>query len=89
MAEGGSLRIWTLKDGPDGLLLGVEDSGAGMAPEVLRQAMTPFYSTKESSRNPGLGLAIVYRIVESHRGTIDLQSEPGRGTRVRLRFPVS
>ncbi|MDR3682853.1 MAG: ATP-binding protein, partial [Geothrix sp.] len=67
----------------------VEDSGAGMAPEVLHQAMLPFYTTKHWSGNRGLGLSLVHQTVESHRGTIDLQSEPGRGTFVHLRFSAS
>jgi signal transduction histidine kinase len=88
MPEGGTLRIRTRNDGLDAVLLEVEDSGAGMAPEVLHQALAPFYTTKQSSASAGLGLSIVYGTVRSHRGTLDLQSEPGRGTLVRLRFPT-
>jgi CheY-like chemotaxis protein/two-component sensor histidine kinase len=88
MPEGGTLWLRTRNDGPHAVLLEVEDSGVGMAPEALRQAMAPYYTTKQSTTSSGLGLAIVYGTVRSHRGTIDLQSEPGRGTLVRLRFPA-
>ncbi|MDR3682867.1 MAG: ATP-binding protein, partial [Geothrix sp.] len=67
MPEGGTLRIRTGNDGPDGVFLEVEDSGAGMAPEVLHQAMLPFYTTKHWSGNRGLGLSLVHQTVESHR----------------------
>jgi PAS domain S-box-containing protein len=88
MPEGGTLRLRTENEGPGGVLLEVEDSGAGMDPEVQRQALAPFYTTKQASGHSGLGLALVDRVVASHQGTLDLQSEPGRGTLVRLRFPA-
>jgi signal transduction histidine kinase len=88
MLEGGTLWLRTRNDGPHAVLLEVEDSGVGMAQEAVHQAMAPFYTTKQSTTSSGLGLAIVYGTVRSHRGTIDLQSEPGRGTLVRLRFPA-
>ena len=88
MPQGGTLWLRTRNDGPHALLLEVEDSGVGMSPETLHQAMAPFYTTKQATTISGLGLAIVYGTVRSHRGTIDLQSEPGRGTLVRLRFPA-
>jgi CheY-like chemotaxis protein len=88
MPEGGTLWLRTRNDGPHAVVLEVEDSGIGMAPEALHRAMAPFYTTRPSNTGSGLGLAIVYGTVRSHRGTIDLQSEPGRGTLVRLRFPA-
>jgi signal transduction histidine kinase len=89
MPEGGTLWIRTRNDGPGAVLLEVEDSGIGMTSEVLHQSMVPFYTTKQSNTGTGLGLSIVYGTVQSHRGTIDLHSEPGRGTLVRLRFPAA
>jgi PAS domain S-box-containing protein len=88
MPDGGTLTLRTRNEGPDALLVEVEDSGLGMAPEVLQQAMAPFYTTKQSSTDTGLGLPIVYGTIRAHRGTVDLQSEPGRGTIVRLGFPA-
>lgn len=89
MPAGGTLTVRTRNEGPHGILVEVEDTGIGMTEEVLSQAMVPFYTTKQSSKGNGLGLSIVYGTVQSHRGTLDLQSEPGRGTLVRLRFPAS
>jgi CheY-like chemotaxis protein len=66
----------------------VEDSGIGMSKEVLDRAMDPFFTTKEVGKGTGLGLSLVYSIVKSHRGTLHIESEPGRGTRVSLRIPA-
>ncbi len=64
----------------------VEDHGCGMPPEVLNRVFEPFYTTK--ARGTGLGLPICKRIVESHGGTIDIQSFVGRGTRVTVDIPT-
>lgn len=63
-----------------------EDTGAGIAPEDLARVFTPFFTTKTSGT--GLGLPIAARIVKSHGGTIALESEPGRGTTVRVLLPA-
>lgn len=63
----------------------IEDDGIGMPREVLNRAFEPFYTTK--AKGTGLGLAICKRIVEAHGGTIALDSEPGRGTRVTIHLP--
>jgi PAS domain S-box-containing protein len=90
MPEGGTLTVRTSNSGPNAIVLEVLDTGTGMAPEVMHQALVPFYSTKPAgTAGIGLGLAIVHGTVRSHRGTLDVQSEPGKGTRVRLRFPTS
>ena len=61
----------------------------GMPREVLEKALDPFFTTKEVGKGTGLGLSIVYSTVRAHQGQLDLQSEPGRGTCVRMRFPAS
>jgi len=48
----------------------------------------PFFTTKPVGKGTGLGLSMVYSTVKAHRGQLDIQSEPGRGTRVRVRFPA-
>ncbi len=62
------------------------DTGKGMDPEVAAKAFRPFYSTK--SGGSGLGLPTTRRIIEAHGGTIELQSEPGRGSKFTIRLPV-
>jgi PAS domain S-box-containing protein len=65
----------------------VEDHGAGMSPEVLRQVLKPFFTTR--SRGTGLGLPIARRILEAHGGRLVVDSAAGRGTTVRLFLPTS
>ena len=69
-----------------GVEIDVEDTGCGMTPEVARRAMHPFFTEKE--RGTGLGLAVVDRIIRAHGGMIRIESEPGRGTAVRIWVPV-
>jgi len=84
MEDGGHLRIG-LGHGEKGVTLTVSDTGAGIDRQRIGKMFEPFFTTKESGT--GLGLAIVHRIVESHGGTIHVESEPGRGTSFILRFP--
>jgi two-component system NtrC family sensor kinase len=65
----------------------VGDTGVGIAPDVLPHIFEPFFSTKGGESGVGLGLAVVYGIVNRHGGTIDVESELGRGTTFRLRLP--
>jgi len=67
----------------------IADTGVGIAPEVLPHIFEPFYSTKGQGSGVGLGLAVVYGIVNRHSGTIEVQSRPGLGASFRLRLPRS
>jgi len=87
MPQGGTLTLRTRNAEPGWIELEVIDSGVGMPREVLDRAMDPFFTTKSQGKGTGLGLSIVYGTVKSHRGTLRLQSEPGRGTRVSVRLP--
>ena len=64
------------------------DTGCGMSEEVKSQIFEPFYTTRKSGEGTGLGLYLVHRMVEEHRGTITVESELGRGTVFRIYFPV-
>jgi two-component system NtrC family sensor kinase len=68
--------------------LQVEDTGRGIPPELLDKIFEPFFTTKEQGAGVGLGLAVVYGIVERHHGTIDVSSTPGTGTVFRIGLPL-
>jgi signal transduction histidine kinase len=58
----------------------VEDTGCGIPKENLSKLGTPFFTTKEKGKGVGLGVAVVYGIVERHKGKVTVQSEVGKGT---------
>ena len=68
------------------VVLVVEDTGPGIAPEVLESVFDPFFTTKEAGT--GLGLSIVRNIVDQHMGDVRIESVAGRGTRVIVRVPI-
>lgn len=72
----------------DEAVLTVTDTGMGMSQKTLERAFDPFFTTKEPGKGTGLGLSVVHGIVTDHKGWIDATSQPGRGTRFDIRFPI-
>ena len=87
MPDNGTLTLRTRNVDSGWVEVLVEDTGVGMTKEVLEKAVDPFFTTKEVGKGTGLGLSMVYSTVKAHQGQLEIQSEPGRGTRVRIRFP--
>jgi CheY-like chemotaxis protein/anti-sigma regulatory factor (Ser/Thr protein kinase) len=86
MPGGGALRISVTAD-PDHVALRVQDTGSGMSEKTLQRVFDPFFTTKPDGRGTGLGLATVQSVVARLGGTISLESELGRGTRVDIALP--
>jgi PAS domain S-box-containing protein len=86
MPEGGTLTIAAAVTTGQTVRLSFSDTGVGMSTEVLARAFEPFYSTK-GEHGTGLGLAICKQIIDSHQGTMYLESTPGRGTTVIVELP--
>lgn len=87
-AERNTIRVATRTTG-QAVIVEVTDSGAGMSGDILRHLFTPFFTTKSPGEGMGLGLAIAYRIVTTMGGTIEVDSEPGRGTTFRVTLPAA
>jgi len=86
MPEGGLIEIQLRRAGEGAEIL-VRDSGKGIPPEHRDTVFEPFFTTKPRGRGTGLGLAICQRIVEEHRGTIEIQPGRRKGTVVRICLP--
>jgi signal transduction histidine kinase/ActR/RegA family two-component response regulator len=86
MPEGGRLRLAVRALPPDRCELEVADTGEGMTGEARAHIFEPFFSTRPGGT--GLGLSVVKAVVQDHHGSVEVDSEPGRGTRVRIQLPL-
>ncbi len=86
MPDGGELRVASGLDGAGRVRLSISDTGPGIPQEIMGKLFEPFFTTKKTGT--GLGLAIAYGIVERHKGTIDIDRSPGRGTKITIRVPA-
>jgi PAS domain S-box-containing protein len=86
MPQGGTISVRARGEGGD-VRLDVTDTGIGMSEDVRQRCLEPFFSTK-GQHGTGLGLSLVHATVEQHRGTLTVESEPGRGTTFAIRFPL-
>jgi len=87
MPQGGRITIETALESGQAVLR-VRDTGTGMTEEVRQRCLEPFFSTK-GERGTGLGLSMVYGIIERHRGHLEIESEPGKGTSFIIRLPCA
>jgi signal transduction histidine kinase len=92
MPKGGTVTVRAqpgLLDDHEAVRIDFADTGEGIPAESLKKVWDSFFTTKTEGKGTGLGLAICRRIVEDHGGTIEIESEGGRGTTVRMLFPAT
>ncbi len=89
MPTGGTLTITTARGDDDTVLLSVSDTGTGMPPEVADRAFEPFFTNKPEGKGTGLGLAMVYGVITSAGGNVDLETSEGEGTTLTLSLPAT
>ncbi len=89
--EGCPRRVLTLRTARDGdaVVFSIEDTGSGIAPEVVSKLFQPFFTTRPPGQGTGLGLSVSQRIVKRHGGEIRVDSEPGRGSTFSVRIPLA
>jgi two-component system, NtrC family, sensor kinase len=86
--QNGEILMKTSNPDDNTIKLEIVDNGSGIAPEDMKHIFEPFFSSKQKASGIGLGLAIVHGIVQSHKGTIEVSSEMGRGTVISINLPL-
>jgi two-component system NtrC family sensor kinase len=90
MEEKGTITLTTRPGAPDNSVeVLISDTGHGIPPERIDHIFDPFFTTKGSGQGTGLGLSIAYGIITSHRGSISVKSEVGKGCTFTIRLPVA
>lgn len=89
MPDGGELVVSAMPDPPSGLCIVVRDTGCGMSEDVRQRIFEPFYTTKPEGRGTGLGLTVVYGLVDGAGGRIEVKAGPGEGTTFRIQLPMT
>ena len=84
--DGGKIRITSNRDEQGQIQVIVEDNGCGIAAEHIPHLFDPFFTTRDVGAGTGLGLTVAREIMNAHQGEILVKSQPGKGTRVTLRF---
>ncbi|HPI39125.1 MAG TPA: ATP-binding protein, partial [Ignavibacteriaceae bacterium] len=70
------------------IVIEVADTGSGIEPKIIKKIFDPFFTTKEIGTGTGLGLSVCLGIIESHNGRIEVESDPGFGTKMKVFLPT-
>jgi len=87
IGRGGTVIVRTDYTSAESVTIEVEDNGPGIPPEVLPHIFEPFVTTKDDKVSTGLGLSVIYAIVQAHSGSIEVKSEVGKGTVFTVTLP--
>jgi two-component system NtrC family sensor kinase len=86
--ERAKISLKTKKEGHD-VTITISDNGIGMSPETQKKIFEPFFTTKDVGEGTGLGMSIVFKIIQKHNGNVVMHSELGRGTDFNIHLPIS
>ncbi len=89
VTEHGEIVIRTVNPDKEHIRFDIIDNGVGISPDDMPHIFQPFFSAKRKASGIGLGLAIVHGIVQSHKGKVDVDSEPGKGTTMSVILPLA
>lgn len=87
MNQGGEIKISISKE-MDNAAIRITDQGSGIAPEIIHQIFDPFFTTKNKVKDTGLGLSVVYGIVQQHHGRVFVEDTSIRGTTIKISLPI-
>ncbi|MFH1119852.1 MAG: ATP-binding protein [Bacteroidota bacterium] len=88
ITDNGEISVRTSNPDEDTIKIDLTDNGIGIATEDIPHIFEPFFSTKQEARGIGLGLPIAHGIIQSHKGKIQIKSEPGQGTTISIILPL-